>query len=126
MYRMKNTYKNRNVGSVAESNVENWTVLREVDLLPAKHGGGGLGNTKKHINVIPYGTNVIHSESSHEQTKSPCHVIPYRYPVLGIQIRIRMFLGLPDPDPLIIKKVRIRIFRFSHKGVERTEIMLVK
>ncbi len=31
-------------------------------------------------------------------------------PVLGIrnQIRIRMFLGLPDPDPLV-REVRIRI-----------------
>jgi hypothetical protein len=44
---MKNTYKNGNVGSVAESNVENGTVLREVDLLPAKHGGGGLGKNSQ-------------------------------------------------------------------------------
>ncbi len=36
-------------------------------------------------------------------------------PVLGI--RNRIFLVLPDP--------RIRILPFSHKGVERTEIMLV-
>jgi hypothetical protein len=53
-YRRKNTYKNRNVGSVAESNVENGTVLREVDLLTAEHGGGGLGYTTKHINGTPY------------------------------------------------------------------------
>jgi hypothetical protein len=44
------------------------------------------------------------------------------------------FLGLPDPlvrstdpDPLVrASEVRIRILPFSHKGVERTEIMLVK
>jgi hypothetical protein len=33
-----------------------------------------------------------------------------------------MSLGLPDPDPL----ARDRILSFSHKGVERTEIMLAK
>jgi hypothetical protein len=41
--------------------------------------------------------------------------------VLGI--RIRMFLGLPDPDPLV--RGPDPPF-FSHKGVERTEIMLAK
>jgi hypothetical protein len=43
-------------------------------------------------------------------------------PMLGI--RIRMFLGLPDPDPLVRGTVRIRILPFPHKGVERTGIML--
>jgi hypothetical protein len=33
-------------------------------------------------------------------------------------IRIRKFLGLPYPDPLV------RCIPFSHKGIERTEIML--
>jgi hypothetical protein len=53
--------------------------------------------------------------------------------VLGIRIRIhriRMFLGLQDldPDPLVrgTVRIRIRILPFSHRGVERTEIMLAK
>jgi hypothetical protein len=41
-----------------------------------------------------------------------------------------MFLGLsdPGPDPLVSGEVpvRIRILPFSHKCVERTEIMVVK
>jgi hypothetical protein len=39
-----------------------------------------------------------------------------------------MFLGLrdPDPDPLVRGAVRIRILLFSHKCLERTEIMLDK
>jgi hypothetical protein len=45
-------------------------------------------------------------------------------PVLGIRIRGRMFLGLPDPDPLV--RGKIQILPFSHKGVEWTEIMLAK
>jgi hypothetical protein len=47
-------------------------------------------------------------------------------PVLGIRLRslIWMFLGLPDPDPLV--RGMFRILPFSHKGVERTEIMLAK
>jgi hypothetical protein len=44
-------------------------------------------------------------------------------PVLGIP-RNRMFLGLPDPDPLV--KCGSGILPFSHKGVERTEIILAK
>ncbi len=36
---------------------------------------------------------------------------------------ISMFLGLLDPDPLEVL-IRLRILPFSHKGVERTEIML--
>jgi hypothetical protein len=44
--------------------------------------------------------------------------------VLGIRIRrIRMFLGLKDPDTLV--RGRIRIPPFSHKGVERIEIILL-
>ncbi len=55
--------------------------------------------------------------------------------VLGIRIRrIRLFLGLPDPDPHVfgppgsgfVSQIRIRLLPFSHKGVERTEIMLAK
>jgi hypothetical protein len=43
--------------------------------------------------------------------------------VLGIRIRmIRMFLGLPDPDPDPL----FRILPLSHKGVQRTEIMPAK
>jgi hypothetical protein len=35
-----------------------------------------------------------------------------------------MFLGFPDPDPLDREVwIRMRILPFSHKGVERTEIM---
>ncbi len=47
-------------------------------------------------------------------------------PVLGI--RIRMFLGLPDPDPLVsgTDPDPARILPFSHKCVERTEIMAAK
>jgi hypothetical protein len=48
--------------------------------------------------------------------------------VLGIRIRkTRMFLGLPDPDPLVRDMIRLRIrnLPFSH-SVERTEIMLAK
>jgi hypothetical protein len=42
-----------------------------------------------------------------------------------------MFLGLPDPDPDPLVRGTdpgslIRILPFSHKGVERTEIMLAK
>ncbi len=44
--------------------------------------------------------------------------------MLGVQIRSRiqirrnlMFLGHPDPDPFLFS---------SHKGVERTEILLAK
>jgi hypothetical protein len=46
--------------------------------------------------------------------------------MLGIQIGILMFLGLPDPDPLVkgTDPDMIWILPFSHKGVERTEIML--
>jgi hypothetical protein len=49
-----------------------------------------------------------------------------------LEIRIRMFCGLPDPDPFISDesqvwiRIRIRILPFSQKGVERTEIMLTK
>jgi hypothetical protein len=43
---------------------------------------------------------------------------------------IRMFLGLPDPGPLVRVqiglRIRLRILPFSHKCVERTEIMLAK
>ncbi len=45
-----------------------------------------------------------------------------------IRIRIRMFLGHPDPhpDPLVtstdLDLPRIRILPFSHKGVQRIEI----
>jgi hypothetical protein len=37
-----------------------------------------------------------------------------------------MFLGLQDPDPLVRDRDPDRILPFSHKGVERTEIMLAK
>ncbi len=59
--------------------------------------------------------------------------------VLGTRIRnlirirrIRLFYGLPDPDPdpdpLVRVRIRIRlwILLFSHKYVERTEIMAAK
>jgi hypothetical protein len=43
-----------------------------------------------------------------------------------IRIQIRMFLGLPDPDPLVTctdpDPPRIRILPFSHKSVQRIEI----
>ncbi len=42
-----------------------------------------------------------------------------------VRIRNRMFLGLPDQDPLV-RGILIRILPFSQKGVERTEIMLEK
>jgi hypothetical protein len=42
--------------------------------------------------------------------------------VLGI--RIRMFVGLPDTDPLV--RGTDPDFSLSHKGVKRTEIMLAK
>jgi hypothetical protein len=45
------------------------------------------------------------------------------FSVLGIQILVRMFLDLPDPDPK--PSVRV-ILPFSDTGVERTEIMLAK
>ncbi len=35
-------------------------------------------------------------------------------------------MGLPDPDPDPIVRARIRILPFSHKYLERTEIMLDK
>jgi Leucine-rich repeat (LRR) protein len=40
-----------------------------------------------------------------------------------------MLLGLPDPDPLryrYLVRGRIRVLPFSHKGVERTELVLAK
>ncbi len=43
-------------------------------------------------------------------------------PVLGIQI----FLGLPDPDTLVRGTDSDLNPPFSHKGVERTEILLAK
>jgi hypothetical protein len=50
--------------------------------------------------------------------------------VLGIRFwsRIRMFLGLPDPDPLVrgVDPDPDPDPYFSHKGDERTEIMLAK
>jgi hypothetical protein len=53
--------------------------------------------------------------------------------MLGIQIqsRIRMFLGLPDPDPFVrgmdpVWMIQLRILPFSYKDVERTAIMLAK
>jgi hypothetical protein len=46
--------------------------------------------------------------------------------VLGIRIRrIRIFLGLPDPDPLV-RGMDADGSSSAHKGVERTEIMLAK
>jgi hypothetical protein len=48
-------------------------------------------------------------------------------PVLGILLRIsriRMFLGLPDPEVRV--RICLQILHFSHKDVERTEIMLKK
>jgi hypothetical protein len=45
--------------------------------------------------------------------------IPHMQAALGI--RIRMFLGFPDPDPLVRDTDPAP---FSHKCVERTEIML--
>ncbi len=56
----------------------------------------------------------------------------YLYAVLGIRIRrIRMFLGLPNPDPLVRgtdsdPDQAIRNLHFSQEGVERTDIMLGK
>jgi hypothetical protein len=51
--------------------------------------------------------------------------------LLGIRIRIQirrisMFSGLPDPDLLVRGRIRIRlwILPFSHKSVERTEIIV--
>ncbi len=43
-------------------------------------------------------------------------------------LRIHMFLGLLDPDPLVRGTVRlwICILPFSHEDVERTEILLAK
>ncbi len=52
--------------------------------------------------------------------------------VLGIririlsQIRIRMFLGLPDSDSFVRGMEPVWILPFSQKGVERTETMLAK
>jgi hypothetical protein len=37
-----------------------------------------------------------------------------------------MFLGLQDPDPDPLFREWIRILPFSHKSVERTEIMNAK
>ncbi len=48
-------------------------------------------------------------------------------PVYRIRIhRIRMFLGLPDPhpDPVVTVRIRIQIIPFSHKSVQRNEIMV--
>jgi hypothetical protein len=48
-------------------------------------------------------------------------ILIYFQAMLGIRIRIsliRMFMGLPDLDPLV------RVIPFSHKDGERTEIML--
>jgi hypothetical protein len=44
------------------------------------------------------------------------------------RIRTRKFLGLPDPDSLVERylRIRIQILPFSRKGVERSEIMLEK
>jgi hypothetical protein len=40
-------------------------------------------------------------------------------PVLGIRMhKIRMLLGLSDPDPLVEVWIRIRILPFFHKRVE--------
>jgi hypothetical protein len=44
-------------------------------------------------------------------------------------IRIRMFMSLPDPDPLVRGMDPAPApdpSLFSHKGVERTEMMLAK
>ncbi len=55
----------------------------------------------------------------------------YQMELMGI--RIRMFLSLQDPDPLVRGKdpgvrnrIRLRILPFSHKCVEQTEIMFAK
>jgi hypothetical protein len=46
---------------------------------------------------------------------------------IWICIRIRKFLGLPDPDPLVRGgRIRIPILPYSHNDVERTKIMLAK
>jgi hypothetical protein len=31
-----------------------------------------------------------------------------------------MFFGLPDPDPEVRNRIRLRILTFSHRCVERT------
>jgi hypothetical protein len=41
-----------------------------------------------------------------------------------IKTVLGMFLGLPDPDPSVRCIVQLRILPLSHKGVERTKIML--
>ncbi len=58
----------------------------------------------------------------------------YLYAVLGMRIRrIRMFLGLPNPDPLVRgtdsdsdPDQAIRIHYIYQEGVERTDIILGK
>jgi hypothetical protein len=47
--------------------------------------------------------------------------IPYLMPVLWIGIRIHIFLGLPDPDPLGMDPVwiRIRILLSSRKNSKK-------
>jgi hypothetical protein len=52
--------------------------------------------------------------------KSEDKIFPPNFSVLGIRIRIRihrtrMFLGLPDPDPLVRGMDRLRILPFLHK-----------
>ncbi len=50
--------------------------------------------------------------------KVPNHTTAKRPAPLSV-LGIRMFLGLPDPDPLVRGMDWIRILSFSHKGVEQ-------
>ncbi len=67
-------------------------------------------------------THRVHPACKRTPTLSIMRRMSLKKPVVGI--RIRMFLGLPDPDPLIRAEVCIRILPFSHKDGEQTEIML--
>ncbi len=58
-----------------------------------------------------------------------CHLFFFQYKVtFVIQIILIVFnsVGDLDPDPLAFVPPRSESFPFSHKGVERTEIMRAK
>jgi hypothetical protein len=73
------------------------------------------------------GERQLHVEKDICREKSGDRPNLIRHTVLMIRIpRIRMFLGLPDPWSEVQMRIRLLMLPFSHKGAERTEILLAK
>ncbi len=77
-----------------------------------KDGGGGCTQIDRDVG-ISLGL-LRKGEVKSDMSPNQGRLVQLLAPMLGIRIRrIRMFLGLPDPDPSL----------FSHKCVQRTKKM---